>query len=106
MDQIVPCVNTLCSYSATSVPSARGVSRSSSSVLDGPVALEHPVRHEPVRRALGPHLLRGLAEGQRLALGEHVRGEQVVVARPSGFSVCAKPMKSAGISSVPWWISW
>ena len=25
---------------------------------------------------------------------------------PSGFSDWAKPMKSQGISFVPWWISW
>ena len=29
-----------------------------------------------------------------------------VLLDPSGFSVRMKPMKSQGISFVPWWISW
>ena len=37
-----------------------------------PVALEQPVRHEPVRRALRLDLLGSLAEGQRLGLGEDI----------------------------------
>src|SRR5271166_1054127 len=44
------------------------------------VALEDPVRHEPVWRALGLDLLGRLAEGQRLSLGEDVRQKHVVVA--------------------------
>ena len=44
-----------------------------------PVALEDAVRHQPVRRALGPHLLGRLAERQRLGLGEHVGHQHVVV---------------------------
>ena len=43
------------------------------------VALEDPMGHEPVRRALGLDLLRRLAEGQRLGLGEDVRQQHVVV---------------------------
>ena len=43
------------------------------------IALEHPVRHQPVRRALGLDFLGRLAEGQRLGLGEDVRQEHVVV---------------------------
>src|SRR5258708_2616394 len=43
------------------------------------VALEDPVRHEPVRRALRLDLLGRLAEGQRLCLGEDVREKHVVV---------------------------
>src|SRR5262245_62429167 len=35
MSQIVPWVNTLCSYKATSFPSAAGVKRSITMVLDG-----------------------------------------------------------------------
>src|SRR5439155_20577858 len=44
------------------------------------VALETPVRYEPIRRALGLDLLGRLPERQRLALGEDVRQEQVVMA--------------------------
>ena len=49
------------------------------------------------------------AEGQRGGLREEVRHEQLVhVARPSssGWAGFANAMKSAGISRVPWWISW
>src|SRR5437773_11359357 len=44
------------------------------------VALENPVRYEPIRRALGLDLLGRLPERQRLALGEDVRQEHVVMA--------------------------
>ena len=44
------------------------------------VALEDPVRHEPVRRALGLDLLRRLSERQRFGLGEDVCQEHVMVA--------------------------
>jgi hypothetical protein len=43
------------------------------------IALEHPVGHQPIRRALGLDLLGCLAEGQRLGLGEDVCQQQVVV---------------------------
>ena len=45
-----------------------------------PVALEDPVRHQPVRRAFGLHLLGGLAEGQRLGLGEDIGQQHIVMA--------------------------
>ena len=57
MSQIVPCVNTLCSYSATSLPSAAGVEPVEQNRVRRPVALEHAMRHEPVGRAFGLHLL-------------------------------------------------
>jgi hypothetical protein len=38
--------------------------------FDGTIALEQPMRHQPVGRALGLDLLDGLAESQRLGLGE------------------------------------
>ncbi len=47
--------------------------------VGGAVALHHPVRHDLLRRPLGPHLLRRLAEGERLALREDVRHQEVVV---------------------------
>ena len=74
--------------------------------VGGPVALEHAVRHELLRRPLGAHLLGRLAEGERLALGEDVGHQQVVVVAERIVSVWKKPMKSQGISRVPWWISW
>ena len=43
------------------------------------VALEGAVRDQPVGRPLGRDLLGGLAEGERLGLGEDVGDEQVVV---------------------------
>ena len=43
------------------------------------VALEDPVGHQPIRRALGLDLLRRLAKRQRLGLGEDVRQQHVVV---------------------------
>src|SRR5262249_49505295 len=44
-----------------------------------PIALEHAVGHEPIRRALGLHLRRSLAERQRFGLSEDVRQKHVVV---------------------------
>src|SRR5262245_24351841 len=43
------------------------------------IALEHPVRHQPIWCALGLDFLGRLAEGQRLSLGEDVRQQYVVV---------------------------
>ena len=45
------------------------------------VAGEHPRRHERLVGALGPHLVGGLAERQRLRLGEEVGQEQLVHVR-------------------------
>jgi hypothetical protein len=47
--------------------------------VGGPVALHHPVGHNRLGCALGPHLIRRLAEGERLGLSEDVGGEDVVV---------------------------
>src|SRR6266576_4917899 len=43
------------------------------------VAIEDPVRHEPIRRAFCLDFLGRLAEGQRLGLGEDVGQEHIVV---------------------------
>ena len=80
MFQIAPCVKTLCSYSATSLPRVSGVSRSTRMVFVGRLPSQDAVRHQPVRRALGPDLVLRLAEGQRFGLGEQVRHQQVVMA--------------------------
>ena len=44
-----------------------------------PVAFEHPVRDEPIRRAFGLDLLARFAEGERLGLREDVRQQHVVM---------------------------
>src|SRR5918994_4601534 len=43
------------------------------------VALEDPVRHEPIGRTLSFDLFSRLTEGQRFALSEDVRHEHIVV---------------------------
>src|SRR5580658_9903584 len=43
------------------------------------VALKHPMRDEPIRRAFGFDFFRCLAERQRLGLGEDVCQEHVVL---------------------------
>ena len=43
------------------------------------IALEHPVRHEPVGGAFSRYLFVGLAESQRLGLREDIRYQDVVV---------------------------
>src|ERR1700722_6385336 len=43
------------------------------------VAFEHAVRYQPIRRALGFHLFRRLAERKRLGLRENVRQKNIVV---------------------------
>ena len=71
-----------------------------------PVAGEGAVGHELGRDALRLDLVGGLAEGQRLGLGEQVGHQQVVVVRPRASTGPANPMKSQGTSVVPWWSSW
>ena len=44
------------------------------------VALEQPMRHEPIGRAFRGDLLGGLAEGQRLGLGEDIGDQEVLMA--------------------------
>ena len=43
------------------------------------VAFEHAMRYQPIRRTFGPHLLRRLAECQRLTLREHIGHEHVMM---------------------------
>ena len=47
--------------------------------VGGAVALEDPVGHEPIRRALGFYLLGRLAESQRFTLGKDIGQEDVMV---------------------------
>ncbi len=47
--------------------------------VGGPVTLHDPVRHDRFGGPFRPDLLLGLAEGQRLGLGEDVRRQDVVV---------------------------
>ena len=102
MSQIVPCVNTRCSYCAIRLPSVNGVSASASSVVVGRLPSN---TRGATGRPLGLHLLARAPERERLGLREQVRDEQVVVL-PERVQRHAKPMKSHGISRVPWWISW
>src|SRR5262249_49172401 len=44
-----------------------------------PVALEDPVRHEPIRRALGLHFLGRFTQRERLGLSEDICQEHVVM---------------------------
>src|SRR5262249_18639376 len=44
-----------------------------------PVALEDPMRHEPIGRALSFHLLWRLTKSERLGLSEHISQEHVVM---------------------------
>ena len=105
MSQMAPWVNTLCSYSATSAPSLRGVSLSTRIMLVGrlPSATRNGVWKSGEPSAF--EFLGGLAEGQRLGLREQVGHQQVVLVGVvlNGWQ---KPRKSQGISFVPWWINW
>ena len=69
------------------------------------ISLEGAVRDEFRGHAVGFHLVGRLAEGQGLGLGEELAISRSWC-RPSGLSVWQKPMKSQGISFVPWWMSW
>jgi hypothetical protein len=71
-------VNTLCSYSATSLPSVSGVSRSRESCSRDDCR-ERPDGDEAIGSALRLDLLGRLAERQRFRLCEHVRQQHVVV---------------------------
>ena len=80
MSQMAPCVKTLCSYSATSFPSAAGVSRSRRIVLDGrlPSKVRCGTSHAGVFSAWTSCGV--LPKAMRLRLGKYVGQEQVVVA--------------------------
>ena len=73
--------------------------------VGGAVPLHDPVWHHLFGGALGPHLLLGLAEGEGLGLGEDVRRQDVVVVAER-VEAWPNPMRSIGISLVPWWMSW
>ncbi len=84
MPQITPCVNTLCSYSATSAPSTCGVSTSARITFVGRLPSITRCGTTASARALGAHLVLGLAERERLGLREDVRRQDVVVVARSG----------------------
>ena len=79
MPQIAPCVNTLCSYVATSWPEHARCQLRREDRVRRVVARERPVRHQLRWHTFGRDLLGGLAEGERLGLREQVRREQVMV---------------------------
>ena len=47
--------------------------------MQRPIAFKHLVRSRILRHTLGPNLVRGLTEGQRLSLGKDVRHQHVVM---------------------------
>src|SRR5262249_44393130 len=62
------------------------------------VSLKQPMRHEPVGCPFGLDLISGLAERQRLRLGEHV-GEQHIVMPVQGIKGLSKRDEIAGYES-------
>ena len=62
------------------MPRVSGVSSRGQDGVRRAVALEDAVGNEPIRRALGFDLLRGLSERQRFGLGEDVGQEHVMLA--------------------------
>ena len=101
-----PWVNTLCSYSATSVPSSRGVRISASSTLVGrlPSMTRCGTTFWPgcPRPAPPPRSCRRPAPGPaRTRWRSGCRG-----GRAAGSGVLPNPIRSTGISLVPWWMSW
>ncbi len=105
MSQIAPWVKTLCSYSATSLPSASGVSWSSRIVFVGRL----PSNTRCGTSASGVPSARTSSAVLPNASAS-VCAKTFAISRswcsPSGFSGRRNPMKSHGISFVPWWISW
>ncbi len=105
MSQTAPWVKTLCSYSATSVPSVCGVSRSARIVFDGrfPSITRCGTTASAVPSALTSSAVFPNASASPCANTFDISRSWC---SPSGLSGCMKPMKSHGISLVPWWISW
>ena len=109
MSQTAPWTNTLCSYSAIELAEHGRRQLVGEDRGRRVVAPERPVRHLLLGTPSARTSSGGLAEGERLGLREEVGHQQVVLAPSSSLSSAtgsAKPMKSAGISLVPWWISW
>src|SRR6185436_9907650 len=76
----------------------------------GPVALEHAVRHEPLRRSLRPHVFRRLAEGERpgapspaLREGEAGLRSQGRHRRPKASAPSRWSVAASAPTSVPAW---
>ena len=105
MSQITPWVNTLCSYSATSVPSSRGVSSSASSTLLGrlPGITRCGTTSGGVPSARTSSSVLPNASACAWANTLDIRMSWW---SPSGLRVWPKPIRSTGISFVPWWMSW
>ena len=98
-------MKTACSYSATSDPSTRGVNRSARIVFDGRlpgnVLCDTSGPATPSARTSSAVLPNASASpcANTLAINRSW-------CRPTGLSDFANPMKSHGISRVPWWMSW
>ena len=61
------------------MPSAAGRQPFQQDRVGRAIALEDAVRHQPVGRPFGPDFLRRLAERQRLALGEDIGHQHIVM---------------------------
>ncbi len=79
MCQIVPCVNTLCSYKRDELAEHPRRERGRQDRVRRMVAREGAVRHLVGSDTFGLDLFAGLAERERLGLREQVRHQQVVV---------------------------
>src|ERR1700709_1434161 len=79
MLQIVPCVHTICSYSAISLPRTSGVSLSARIVFDGrfPSNTRCGTSQSAVPSAFTCSAV--FAESQRLSLRKHVRHQNVMM---------------------------
>jgi hypothetical protein len=103
--QITPWVNTLCSYRAVSWPSTDGVSSGARMVLvgrfPGKVRCGARARSTPSAStcSLGFPKARASVWAKKLAMSRSWWS-------PTSTAGRQMPMKSHGISLVPWWISW
>ncbi len=109
MFQTAPCTNTLCSYSATSWPSTDGVSSRARIVVVGwpplNVLCGTSSSGTPSPRTSSGVLpkARAWVWAKKLAINRSCCALSSSLSSATG---SAKPMKSAGISFVPWWINW
>ena len=84
MAQIAPWVNTLCSYKRDQGAKAEGGQGVSQDHVARTIALGDAEWRLERGRTFGCQFLRGLAEGQRLGLGEQVGHQQIVLIAREG----------------------
>ncbi len=109
MFQIAPWTNTLCSYSAINCPSTDGVSSRARIVVVGWLPLNvlcgTSSSATPSARTSSGVLPNANACvcAKKLAISRSCCALSPSLSSATG---SAKPMKSAGINFVPWWMSW